>query len=444
MATKLKHLRVKKVDVVDDGANPDAHIMLYKRRDPAAGTGGSAGERGGGGKHEGILKRLAAFIVKAAGMEEDELDSALKEIQKGEFRERLNEMKNRKIADEIWDICYALQASLCSIMNDDELDAAGASAAMQESLAEFESVVNGCIAQWSGGMEAGIVQKSTEPAGDDIEIMKSAVARLTERIEKAGRPEETSGSTGSGQAGNTDMKGENEMGLRIDKSKMSPAERAFYDAIEKRYGVDDGAEGSAPAGDVSAQAQTAPADASVTKGTASALTAEGTQNPAQAGSQVSAAGTGALAQQDPAGQDDIYKGMHPAVREELEQLKKFREEAEDRELSGIAKKYEIIGKKTEELVPLFKSLKAAGGTAYNDMIAVLDQAVDAVEKSGVFSEIGKSGGHDTGASGAEAKIETIAKGYMEKDPLMDYSSAVAKAWENNPDLMAEYEEEAGF
>ena len=74
--------------------------------------------------------------------------------------------------------------------------------------------------------------------------------------------------------------------------------------------------------------------------------------------------------------DNIYKGLHPAVAAELEELKKFKQAAEDRELSDIAKKYAIIGKKEEELVPLFKSLKAAGGTAYKDMIAVLNQAVE--------------------------------------------------------------------
>ena len=31
MATKLKNLKVKKVDFVDEGANPDAHIELFKR-----------------------------------------------------------------------------------------------------------------------------------------------------------------------------------------------------------------------------------------------------------------------------------------------------------------------------------------------------------------------------------------------------------------------------
>ena len=37
---------------------------------------------------------------------------------------------------------------------------------------------------------------------------------------------------------------------------------------------------------------------------------------------------------------------------------------------------------------MLKSLKAAGGDAYAQMIAVLDASVSAVEKSGIFSEIG--------------------------------------------------------
>ena len=32
MATKLKNLRISKVDFVDEGANPDAHIKLTKSK----------------------------------------------------------------------------------------------------------------------------------------------------------------------------------------------------------------------------------------------------------------------------------------------------------------------------------------------------------------------------------------------------------------------------
>ena len=77
----------------------------------------------------------------------------------------------------------------------------------------------------------------------------------------------------------------------------------------------------------------------------------------------------------------------------------------------------------------------------------MDAQVDLVEKSGLFSEIGKSGNYNyqsVAKSEPETKVETIAKSYMEADPKLDYNSAIAKAWANNPELMAAYEEEAGF
>lgn len=77
------------------------------------------------------------------------------------------------------------------------------------------------------------------------------------------------------------------------------------------------------------------------------------------------------------------------------------------------------------------------------MIAVLNQAVETVEKSGVFSEIGKSG-HGSNENSAEAKVSGIAKKYMDDDPALSYQDAVAKAWENNPDLLDEYDEQEGF
>lgn len=88
---------------------------------------------------------------------------------------------------------------------------------------------------------------------------------------------------------------------------------------------------------------------------------------------------------------DIYKGLHPVVQEELRKAREFRENVETQQLTEVAKKYALLGKKPEELVPVLKSLKAAGGSAYDDMIGLLDSNLAAVEKSGVFSEIGKRG-----------------------------------------------------
>jgi len=419
VATKLKNLRIRKVDFVDEGANPDAHIGILKHK-----AGEQATEKSGE-KVPGFMNRLLSFIGKAAGMNQEEIDGAMDEIQKGDsmsFNEKINEVKNWKIADEIWDMCYALQASLCSILNDEEIDSTSTAAAMKESLDEFTAVAQESIESWASGKAVNIV-KNEEVTETDLEIMKSAVERLQAQIQKAdkgtGEPEETGEENETGKDGsdNNNPKGDEEE-MKIDKSKLTDAERAFLDSIEKRYGTEEGTEGG----------ENTPTEPTAAEPTAKSKTSQEAETHTE---------------QDSGG-DGIYKGLHPAVQAELEALKKFKEDAEDRELNQIAEKYTIIGKKKEELVPMFKSLRAAGGTAFDDMIAVLDNAVDVVEKSGAFTEVGKSGHGSVSAGQTEEKIETIAKGYMEKDASLDYTSAVAKAWENNPELVAEYEAEAGF
>lgn len=414
MATKLKNLKIKKVDFVDEGANPDAHIRMVKSKD-GEGQGAEAGERK---EPDSILKKLFGFIGKAAGMDQGEIDSVVDEIEKGSamsFAERINAVNNGKIADEMWDVCYALQSSLCSILNDDELGSADAATAMQGSLDEFYAVVKESISKWSSGKAASIVKKSKEVSEADLKVMKAAVERLNKAI-----------------SDNEDQKGDEEgMGMKIDKSKMTDAERAFLESIEKRYGTDDGAvpgngggtAAQAPVGQAEAPAMPATGQPGQTVEKSALVQAEGAPAPQ----------TDAV--------DDIYKGLHPAVKAELEELKKFREASEDRELAEVAKKYAIIGKKEEELVPVLKSLKAAGGTAYNDMIAVLDQAVETVEKSGAFSEIGKSG--HGGAAGGSAWAEADAKAVelMKSRTGISKAQALDEVLMANPELAARCEKE---
>lgn len=415
MATKLKNLKVKKVDFVDEGANPDAHIKLFKRN--STGDKENPTEKNGEKGNGNILKKLLGFIGKAAGMDQSEIDSAMDEIQKGDsvsFSEKINEVNNRKIADEMWDICYALQSSLCSILNDEEIDGTKAATSMQESLDEFYTVVQESIPKWSSGKSASIVRKSEEVSEVDLEIMKSAVERLNESIEKATKVPEKEDEPDN----NENPKGDEEE-MKIDKSKLTEAERAFLESIEKRYGEEEAnpanAEGTAAASAEQAATNTEPA---VTKSVTQPA-AEGTQD-------------------EP---DNIYKGLHPAVKAELEGLKKFREEAESRELSEIAKRYAIIGKKEEELVPMLKSLKAAGGTAYTDMIAILDQAVDTVEKSGAFSEIGKSGHGSSSDGSAWAEADAKAVELMKSKAGLSKAQALDEVFMANPELAEKCEKE---
>lgn len=412
MATKLKNLKVTKVDFVDDGANPDAHIRLYKSKDGTP----EPPQEAETGKSPNFWKRLFTSIAKAFSAENEDFESALEEIEKSgaeSFGEKLNEEKNRKIADEIWDICYALQSSLCSILNDDELDGLSAGNAMKESLSEFDSVITGAIEQWSNGKAASIVAKDNEVTATELEMMKSVRARLDETIEKAvvvaDGPEENISS---------EPKGESEM--KIDKSKMTPAERAFYEEIEKRYGTDEG--GEVQAGDNVATETTQPTETPAAE--APAVEKKNTQSEAPKQEQA----------------EDVYKNIDPAIRAELESLKKFREDAEDKALHEVAKRYAIIGKKEEELFPVLKNLKAAGGTFYDDMIATLDSAVETVEKSGAFAEIGKSGGQASDGA-AWAKADAKAAEIMKSNNGVTKAQALDMVFQSDPELAAECEKE---
>ena len=425
MATKLKNISISKVAVVDEGENPDAHIRMMKRKDaedqPADGENGKSTGN--------IFKKLFDFIGKAAGMDQEEIDSAVEEIQKGDstsFSGKINEANNRRIYDEMWDVCYALQSALCSILNDEDLDGTSTAAAMQESLDQFYAVAKDSIGKWAGGKPAEIVKMDSQVSETDLAVMKSAAERLNEIMEKAGKAgggkkekEEKPKEDGRDK---DNQEGEEEE-MKIDKSRLTEAEKAFLESIEKRYGTGE----EAPAQESGAAGQGAdssPASDAAGQGESSWDSVSKSGNAAEGNAQ-----------------DDIYKGIHPAVRAELEGLKKFREAAEEKELAEVAKKYAIIGKKEDELVPLFKSLRSVGGTAYNDMIAVLDQTVEAVEKSGVFSEIGKSGHGGSADGGAWAEAETKAVELMKSKTGLTKAQAIDEVLMADPALVERCEKE---
>lgn len=404
MATKLKNLHIRKVDFVDEGANQRADIKIAKKKDADPETGISV--------RESTMKRFMRAIGKAVGITDDYLD-ALEDVQKGNsqtFGEKMTEVKRQKVADEMWSICYALQSSLQSILYDEDLDGSTAQSMMEKSVSEFDEIIGEAISSWSAGKVSGIKK---EIGKEDVESLKKFRDHLNENIEKAMSRE----------------KGEIEEMEKIDKSKMSPEDRAAYEDILKKYGIEEEEEpvvkSTVKPGD---NKEGEEEEDDLDKGCGKQTTKKSISGQAEP-------------------EEDIYKGLHPAVKAEIEALRKYRETAENREFMEAAKKYEVIGKKAEELAPVLKSLKAAGGTAYDDMISTLDSMVAMAENSGIFSEIGKSGhgSHSDVTKGkTEAQVESIAKGYMEKDPGMSYTEAVAKAWESNPDLLASYDEEAGF
>lgn len=389
MPTKLKNLKIKKVDFVDEGANPEADILIFKNKE-----GQPQQEEP---KQESVLKRFISSIGKMVGLKQEEIEATMEEIEKGTastFDEKMFETTRRKILDEIWDLCFALQSSLCSIITDEEA-INNASELMKASLQDFSTVMEKSIEEWTAGKTANIMKEI------NIQEVEYAKSRLDEMIAKRKEANQDNGINNNQNIDENDTKKGEQEEMKIDKSKLTAAERAFLEEIEKKCGEEEEAENP------------------VTKGMNTTSTE---QTPL------------------PNNPDDIYKGLHPAVAAELQMLRKRADDAEEKELTEIAKKYEIIGKKPEELVPILKNLKASGGEAYTQMLSILDTSVEMVNKSALFSEVGKSG-HGGNEEGAWNKIEKKAEEILKSMPNLTRVQAIDKACEQNPELVHEYESE---
>ena len=130
----------------------------------------------------------------------------------------------------------------------------------------------------------------------------------------------------------------------------------------------------------------------------------------------------------------------PEIQKALEEMQALKKSFEMKEMTEVAKKYAPLGKKEDELAQTLYDMKKSNEANYNAYIAILDESLGLVEKSGLFNEIGKSAGGQGSANSAVDKADAKAKEIMKSDPKMDYTTAIAKAWED-PDLMAEYDAE---
>lgn len=344
MAAKLKNLSVTSVDLVTEGANPDAFICLFKSKDQDRGADPNA--------------RIPP--------------SAPEPAKKGAklMAELTRDNEDRQAEQKIYELCCALSESLASISSDKDLSGEERRVMASQSLKEFTEML-------------GIAPP----------------AELT--AEKTQTEEEV-----------TDT-------MKIDKSRMTPEELAVLEGFEKKYGAED------PAGDPApAAGEPAPADG-VTKSGEEPKTAE------------------------PPAQQGMEKALHPDVQKALEDMRKsyeaqtaqveeLKKSLEIERLTSAAKKYEPLGKNSAELAAKLYDLKKAGGTVYDDYVALLDESLAVIGKSGIFREIGSS---MQGSAGIEETIGAKAAELAKGAGGMMHADAVVKAFEENPELAAQYEQE---
>ena len=404
MATKLKGLNVTKVDFVDAGANQQANVLLFKSKDGAS-KGGEKVEN-----ESNVIKRLASAIAKAIGVQvpaqEPEPIIPIAKDGASTFNDNMNGLKSQKVRNEMWDVMDAFRSSIFSIVNDDDVE--DKATMMKQSVDEFAAAMKSFIDKWTAGqsIDGQVVSKMSL---DDANFAKSraeaAIAKACggkktttekevdpecmtdENEEPMTTPKKVDGTASPKKPVKTKKaKGEDDE-MKIDKSKLSPEELTFLDTIEKKAGVHD----AIPA------------------------------TPAESNA-------------------DVFKGLNPVLADMIKNLKAKVEKSEDKELADVAKKYEILGKKPEELVPLFKSMKASDPEQYQQTISILDAAVDLAKKSGAFTEIGKKGSVGNSNGSAWETIEKKAAEIRKADPNMEYHVSIDKACLQNPELVHEYEQ----
>lgn len=376
MATKLKGLKVQRIALVDEGANPDAHIRFAKRNDEQQATPETEPQQQPQDERS-FAKRLIDAIGKAFGVSPADISKTDAQT----FTEAQDAQKWDKIAGEAADITWLFTDSVRSILYDDEADAATKAQKLKQSLQEFTAAFDAAIPQWAQGASAEIKT--------DAAVVIAIKRNILETLQAETQPTQpttktTTPSTDDADSASTVTKGEPDM--KFDTTKMTPEERATFDDLAKRYGA---AEEAKPA-------------------------------------------------ETPAPAEDVSKAIAPEVKEELEALRKYKAEAEERSFTEVAKKYELLGKKPEDLAPVLKSLKQLGDAQYDGFIAVLDSNLAALEKSAAFDEIGKRGGQ-ADVNDAWSKIELAAQEIVKNKPSLTMVQAIDQACADHPELLQQYE-----
>lgn len=140
MASKLKDLKLTSVDLVRAGANQEADICLFKSANPPEAQEGPTEEE------TNIFKRFLAWFRQNPTEGGDEpTDPVAKDST---TFDQLN--NNRESRDKLWRYQDALTSSICSILDDNDLDKDQKAEKMQLSLQQFNDAMTNLIGKLAG------------------------------------------------------------------------------------------------------------------------------------------------------------------------------------------------------------------------------------------------------------------------------------------------------
>lgn len=328
-------------------------------------------EGGGDGNEEmGLIDKLAKALAQTLGRA---------------FEEKMQPITKADSAGQIRETTGALRKSLESILEDDTLSSVEKHDMMADSLQQFTLEATDLMDGWaqaSGFFKAEDQDPDFDDGDPDDEDEAPEDEPMDDDDDLENDPDDDPDDdeeddedepVGKNKSGckpgikKTEGKGVFDMAT-IDINKMSPEDKAVLEALEKKY----------------------------------------------------------AAEPDTIIQEGLGE-MHPDVQKALDEVQELRKSLELKELEGVAKKYEVIGKKAPELAQKLYDLKKAGEQHYNDYVALLDEQVQ-MSNSGIFKEYGTSRGG--GPSDLDATVAELRKA----DPSLTQAQAIVKAYETNPAL----------
>lgn len=343
-------------------------------------------KRGGVEEPKGnFFKRFFNAFCDSLGVNSEDVRKSM-EDEATSFDDVMNEKKIYDVRDQIWNACNSLEQSIVSILLDKECE--DKQAAIAQSIDQFKAFSDDASKSWIK-LERAATDKEDTVVADDFEI-----AKMQEVIEKSCDPETIN-----------KEKREKENEMAFDISNMTEEEKkealkALQDDANKQ---DTQKRFNSGAGEDQIQE-------AVNKAMSNAM-------------------------------EDVTKNFSDMMAKIMEPIQKRAEEAEQKSLEEVAKKYELLGTKAEELVPVLKSMKATSDEAYNNFIASMDNNLAVIQKSGLFEEIGKSGGAHTGNDDTEGVAKMNAKVAEIKKSMPNLTDAQAQdiVMQNDPELRAMFD-----
>lgn len=343
-------------------------------------------KRGGAEEPKGnFFKRFFNAFCDSLGVNSEEVRKSM-EDEATSFDDVMNEKKIYDVRDQIWNACNSLEQSIVSILLDKECE--DKQAAIAQSIDQFKAFSDDASKSWIK-LERAATDKEDTVVADDFEI-----AKMQEVIEKSCDPETIN-----------KEKEEKENEMAFDISNMTEEEKK--EALKALQ-----------------------ADASK-ENTTKRLDPETGEDQIQEA--VNKAMSNAM--------EDVTKNFSDMMAKIMEPIQKRAEEAEQKSLEEVAKKYELLGTKAEDLVPVLKSMKETSDEAYNNFIASMDNNLAVIQKSGLFEEIGKSGGAHTGNNDTEGAAKMNAKVAEIKKSMPNLTDAQAQdiVMQNDPELRAMFD-----